>query len=91
MFRRTTCSFNCTVVMGATLMLTAATAMAEPITGRVVNAVHTPVPGAIVYAGSPAQPIVVTNNTLHLGERYPRALSPTRRDVLSWRYPQAPE
>jgi len=75
MFHRTTCSFKCTVVMGATLILTAATAMAEPITGRVVNAVHTPVPGAIVYAGSPAQPIVITNNTLHLGERYPRALT----------------
>ncbi len=75
MFRRTTCSFKCTVVMGATLLFATTCAIATPITGQVVNAVHTPVPGAIVYAGSPTQPIVITNNTLHLGERYPRALT----------------
>lgn len=75
MFRRTTCSFKGTVVMGATLLLTAATAMTEPITGRVVNAVQQPVPGAIVYAGMPTAPIVLKNNTLHLSERYPRALT----------------
>jgi hypothetical protein len=48
---------------------------AATIRGTVVDDLNVPLPGAIVYAGHPRNPVRILNNRVQLGERYPRALT----------------
>lgn len=48
---------------------------ADTLRGIVLDELRTPVPGAIVYVGTPQLPIRMQNNAILTGERYPRALT----------------